>query len=89
MLSISNILKSLALNTLINNINKQLKLANSDSEIKKLKKRKAEIKKQFSKRVKKHLNKKVHSGLTLRDIITRDMLDSKDLKKNNLKNKKK
>lgn len=80
--TIAKILNALALNSLINNINKRMSLTSNKQEIEKLKKRKAELKKQFSGSIKKKLNKKLSSGLTLRQVLDRDMLDKKDLNKN-------
>lgn len=64
-------------------INKRLELETKEEEIKRLKKRKKDILSKMDGRLKKAAKKKMPNGLTLGQLIGRDMLDMKDLQKAN------
>lgn len=78
-MKIFDILKALAANAAINKINEKLKLANSDKEKQKLKAMRAKFEKDLKKKVKKRLDKKLSSGMTLSQVIARDMVKAKKI----------
>jgi len=81
--SLSALLKMTMVSGLLAYINKRLELETKESEIKKLKKRKKDLLSKMDSRLKKASKKKLSNGLTLGQVIGRDMLFNKDIQKAN------
>ena len=87
MLTLMDVLKMAAANAMLQAILKRLELANTDAERKRLEKKKEKIEKLLGKKINKHLKKKLSTGMTLSQVINRDMKKHKVDKRNVTKNK--
>lgn len=81
------VLKLATVNVAIQAVLKKLELANTDAEKKRLKKRKKDLEKMLGKKINKHLKRKMSSGMTLLQVINRDMNRHKIDKRNITQNK--
>ena len=87
MLSMMDVLKLAAVNVALQAVLKKLELANTDAEKKRLEKRKKDLEKMLGKKINKHLKRKMSSGMTLLQVINRDMNRHKIDKRNITQNK--
>lgn len=81
------VLKLAAVNVALQAVLKKLELANTDAEKKRLEKRKKDLEKMLGKKINKHLKRKMSSGMTLLQVINRDMNRHKIDKRNITQNK--